>query len=289
MRRLLDEQTATDEEGMIVVKKSKEISASSLQSAYDEEATYRVKGETSQSGYVLSVSETCSKDNPAQLITDYSVEANNIADTEIAQARMGDIADTGCEDLYGDGGFYSLEVIRQAEDEGVEIHYTDMTGKEPEKGITAADFQIEEGENNACPNGKKPIRTVESKKGISAHFEKSACEGCAFKEKCPCKEQKKENVVRLQKNSLEAAQQRKRIKQDRRENTSYRAGIESANAALKRKGLRKLWVRGKAKCVVVCGLKVIAQNASRLIRYMRGGYDSSKYGNFFKPSLCPRG
>jgi hypothetical protein len=163
-----------------------------------------------------------------------------------------------------------------------------MTGKEPEAGITAADFQIEGGEIKACPNGKKPIRTGESKNGVSAHFDKSACEGCAFKGKCPCKEQKKGNIVRLQKSSLEAAQQRKRIERDRRENTSYRAGIESANAALKRKGLRKLWVRGKAKCVVVCGLKVIAQNACRLIRYMRGGYDSLSNGNFFKPSISPR-
>jgi hypothetical protein len=105
MRRLLEEQTTKDEEGNTVVKKGKEISASSLQSAYDEEATYRVKGETAQSGYVLSVSETCSKDNPVQLITDYAVESNNTADTEIARERMGEIASTGCEELYGDGGF----------------------------------------------------------------------------------------------------------------------------------------------------------------------------------------
>ena len=62
------------------------------------------------------------------------------------------------------------------------------------------------------------------------------------------------------------------MKADRKENTSKRAAIEGTNSALKRKGQDKLKVRGKVKCTMVSALKVTAQNISRLIRYMQGGY-----------------
>jgi hypothetical protein len=63
---------------------------------------------------LLSVTETRAKENPMQFITDYQVEANITADTTILAERMGKIAETGCEDLYGDGGYYSDEVVAQA-------------------------------------------------------------------------------------------------------------------------------------------------------------------------------
>ena len=62
-----------------------------MQSAYDEDATYRKKSNVGQSGYVLEIAETCDKDNPFQLITDYTVEANNVSDVEIIQDRLGSL------------------------------------------------------------------------------------------------------------------------------------------------------------------------------------------------------
>jgi hypothetical protein len=128
----------------------------------------------------------------------------------------------------------------------------------------------------ACPNGESPTSAGETKNGTTAHFDKKACESRPHREKRPVKEQVKENVVRFTNKSIEAAEQRKRIKRDIKSNTSHRAGIEGANAALKRRGLRKPAARGGVKRSVVCGLKAIAQNATRLIRYMRGGYDVFK-------------
>jgi hypothetical protein len=46
----------------------------------------------------------------------------------------------------------------------------------------------------------------------------------------------------------------------------------------------KLRVRGKMKCIVVCGLKVIAQNVKRFMKYMQGGYKKAK-----KDKLTPKG
>ncbi|MEW6663463.1 MAG: hypothetical protein ACOY9Y_07810 [Bacillota bacterium] len=41
---------------------------------------------------------------------------------------------------------------------------------------------------------------------------------------------------------------------------------------MKRAGLDKLNVRGKAKSTVVYGLKVTVQNIKRFIKYLQGGY-----------------
>ena len=68
-QRLFDEQcrvVATD----VQPKANQEISASSLQSLDDLEATYREKNRVGYKGYVANVTETCDPENPLQLITD---------------------------------------------------------------------------------------------------------------------------------------------------------------------------------------------------------------------------
>ena len=58
-KRFIEEQAKVDAEtGKLIAKPKKEISSGSLQSAYDEDATYRIKGDVRQSGYVLELSET---------------------------------------------------------------------------------------------------------------------------------------------------------------------------------------------------------------------------------------
>ncbi|MEW6273569.1 MAG: hypothetical protein AB1556_00400 [Bacillota bacterium] len=52
-----------------VTKKGKEISPASLQSAYDSDATYRRKGNEDHVGYNYTLTETCAKENPVQLVT----------------------------------------------------------------------------------------------------------------------------------------------------------------------------------------------------------------------------
>ena len=109
LNRFLKEQSITHEEsGKLLPKPKGEIESGSLQSAHDEDATYRTKGAVGQSGYVLEISEICDKENPFQLIADYAVEANNVSGSEILQGRLDDIKEnTGCMDMYVDGGFHS--------------------------------------------------------------------------------------------------------------------------------------------------------------------------------------
>lgn len=275
MKRFIAEQTKTDETGQVVAKENKEIKAESLQSAFDEGATYREKNKVKQSGYVASITETCSKENDFQLITDYAVKPNIASDVEILEERIESISASGCKELYADGGFYSGDIIAKSADNEIEMHYTDMTGRAPDPAkLTAKDFQIDMDSQiiQTCPAGHKPTRTNVTKEKTVAHFDKSACAGCEIREHCPMKENKKNTVVRISKNSIQTDEQREKIASERTENTGKRAAIEGTNSALKQKGLDHLKVRGQAKVTVVSGLMVIAQNIKRFIRYMQGGY-----------------
>jgi len=275
VKRFLSEQSITEEAGKLIPKPKKEISSGSLQSAYDEDATFRKKGDVSQSGYVLEVSETCDKENTFQLITDYAVEPNNTSDVEILQDRLEIIREnTGCTDMYVDGGFHSEDVHKTAEENGIEIHLTNMSGTEPTKKLPVSEFDIDGTTNviNKCPAGHIPTQAGVSGGQTSAHFPHEACANCEFREQCYSKKQVKDCVVRINLKALNVSRERETMKANRKENTSKRAGIEGSNSALKRAGLDKLDVRGKAKSKVVCGLKVTVQNIKRFIKYLQGGY-----------------
>jgi len=89
--------------------------------------TYRKKGNKAESGYVLNITETCSEENPFQLITDYTVEKNIKSDVELAKERISIVKqNTGCEEIYVDGGYYSEEVVQLAKENKVELHFTDF-------------------------------------------------------------------------------------------------------------------------------------------------------------------
>lgn len=275
VKRFLSEQsTIKAGNGKAIPKPRKEIPSGSLQSAHDEDATFRRKGNVSQSGYVLEISETCDKENTFQLITDYAVKPNNTSDVEILQDRLKKIHEnTGCTDMYVDGGFHSEDVHRTAKENEIEIHLTNMSGREPTKKLPVTEFDIDETTViNKCPGGYIPTCAGVSSRQTSAHFPHEACANCEFREQCYSKKQVKDCVVRINLKAVNAGREREIMKANRKENTGKRAGIEGSNSALKRAGLDKLDVRGKAKSMVVCGLKVTVQNIKRFIKYIQGGY-----------------
>ena len=275
-RRFLTEQSILEEQsGKLVPKPNKDISPNSLQSAYDTDATFRKKGTVSQSGYVLEISETCGKVNDVQFITDYTVEPNTVSDVEILTERLEEIRkNTNCTDMYVDGGFHSEDVYEAAEKAGVEIHLTNMSGTQPNKKLPVTEFEIDLETNIIirCPKGYVPTQAGVSNSQTSAHFPHEVCASCEFRDQCYSTRQKKDCVVRINLKAIKVSQLREVMKADRKENTSMRAGIEGSNSALKRKGQDKLNVRGLVKSTMVSGMKVTAQNISRFIRFMKGGY-----------------
>lgn len=276
-RFMAEQAEINSETGQLKAKDKKTISSKSLQSAYDEDATFRRKGNVAQSGYVCEIAETCDRNNPVQLITDYKVEPNTVSDVDIHKQRASKIKDTGCQELYEDGGFYYPEASTST---GMDIHYTDMTGKEPSTQklpVTAFKLDPETKLILKCPKDIAPQHCGISNSQTVGHFKLEDCCNCEFRNQCFAKTQKKSCVVRINLNAISAAEIRAEINQDRKENTSMRAAIEGTNSALKRAhGLGKLRVRGQVKCQIVAGFKVIAQNIKRVCKTLLGNLPNLK-------------
>jgi hypothetical protein len=275
LRRFLTEQAGYDQEqGKWFIRAAKEIESSSMQSAYEQDATFRHKAGKNNSGYVLNLSETCSPENAVQFITDYKLEPNNKSDIKIAQTRLPLIKQkSDVTDMYVDGGYYGIDIINQSKALGVNLHFTDMTGKKTATDkLPLGSFTFNEKyEIETCMNGKTPQRSVGDliKKVSSSHFSIEDCEGCPHYNSCPVKTQTKSRVLRVSFKSIVAAQTREEInkKEIKFQNHSRRAAIEGTNSALKRsEGMNKLNVRGYIRSHMVCSYKVMARNLKQFVR-----------------------
>jgi hypothetical protein len=278
LKRFLSEQTRFDEsKNCLIVKENKEISSSSLQSAYDEDITYRKKRDKGSSGYVLNLAETCSKDNKVQLITDYTLKKNNVADIDMLIERLPIIVErTGVRDVYIDGGYYSERLEEVAEKLGVKLHYTNMTGKKIKHcKLPFTSFEIESNQTViSCPAGQRPLSSHFNKKNnlIFAEFDREECNKCPLKDICRVEIRKKKSLLRIPRKSLRAAEIRAKIesKQEHKESVSKRAAIEGTNSSLKRtQGIGKLKVCGLIKSTLAVGMKIIGHNFRRVTDFFR--------------------
>jgi len=273
LERFIREQTEVDENtNERKVKENKDIKASSLQSAYDPDSTYRKKAKKTGKGYVVNIAETCNENNDVQLITDYEVKANIINDTEIAEERLPELkSNFDVTDLYVDGGYFSSTVEKVAESNEINMHYTDMTGKKPEDdSIHINEFEINEDNTvDKCPAGNTPLSTSYNPENnaITAHFSKEACANCEFRNQCCINEQVKSNKFSTTLESIAIQNKRDEIENDRQENNSKRTAIEGTNSELKRAhNLNTVMVLGIVKVSITTGLKITACNIKRFAK-----------------------
>ena len=279
LQRFLEEQTVFDPETKRRSSKAtKEIAATSLQSAYDPDATFRNKNGKVNKGYLLNMAETCADENPVQLVTDYTTKNSSAADTDMVLERLPQIKEnTELTDLYVDGGYYSEDVEMKSQEQNVTMHYTNMTGKAPDpEKIPLTEFEIDaQFHVLSCPENHLALKSNLKKDLVNAHFSLEHCQPCPRKENCPVKFQKTSAVLRVQKKAILAANARTRIFCEplRREATSKRAAAEGSISALKRsQGADKLKVRTHPKVQVVMGFKMIGRNIRQVFRFFQGKF-----------------
>jgi hypothetical protein len=146
-RLLLEQYRIEGEEQHVVLKAAKEISADSLQSPHDEDATYRKKKDETVRGYSANVTETC--EEALNLIVDVQVEPATTADNAyLKEAVQNSAAVLGGEaqEISADGAYYSEENETYAQEQDQQIHYTGFPGKpgrydyeRTEEGVTVID------------------------------------------------------------------------------------------------------------------------------------------------------
>jgi hypothetical protein len=259
------------------VKEGEELSASSLQSPDDLEATYREKRGQGQRGYVINVSETCDRQNAVQLITQVHVAPNNTDDSTLLAQVLEDLkARTGVETLFTDGGYGSAQNDELLAEHQVTLIQTAIRGRpqDPER-LHLEDFQVQmnasnEPEQLTCPKGKTgQVQASSSGEGWIAVFGEG-CAACDVQHRCPVAKKKRLGTwaLHFKREDLQRAERRRRLRQHQEEGRNLRAAVESTIRSIKH-GFAggKAPVRGlfRITCMVVGAAAVV--NIRRLHRF----------------------
>jgi len=274
--RVLREQYQVGAEGQVSPRPGEEVSAESLQSPHDPEATFRVKGgKTYRGGYVANVSETCDPENPVQLITDVQVAPNQTDDGELLSRALDDQAERGIEveRLTIDGGYTGPVSEEACEKHGVELRPTNMRG-----GRSAADCMGWEAYSWELDEQRQPLRVtcpqgqtvgLEPGKGhgrFIARFDPQVCAACPlFKQGCRVQPRRAGPTFYVTLRSIKAALQRQCLCP---EDKPIRAAVEATIRSLKHPFPGgKLSVRGLIRATMVICCSALMVNLRRLHAY----------------------
>ena len=278
LRRVFQEHF-TIEESDLRAKEGKELSASSLQSPDDWEATYRQKRGEDHVGYVASVTETCDPDNPFQVITKIQTESNNTDDAAmLAEALPGLKERTGVEQMNTDGGYNSAAVDAAMRENKVEQIQTAIRGRQPTaEKLGLDDFAWETDSDSqplsiTCPQGQQAgVEPGRKEQRYRVAFEASACADCPLSARCPSRplKRKPERVLRFSQAEVDLALRRQRSAQARASGQNLRSAVEATVRAVKHPfGNGKVPVRGKARVSMVMIGPAAMNNVRQIHRYL---------------------
>lgn len=111
IKRVFDDQYEIADEGKIMLRDKKKISANSLQSPFDKDASFRNKHGQNVSGYVTNITETVEENKPS-IITSVQTETATKADCHMLQEGVSNsekVTGEKVETVYADGAYQSLE------------------------------------------------------------------------------------------------------------------------------------------------------------------------------------
>jgi hypothetical protein len=260
-------------------KAGEELSASSLQSPDDPQATYRQKRGEDYIGYVANLSETCDPENDFQLIVKVQTESNNTDDAAmLAQALPELVERTDVEQMHTDGGYNSPKVDDAMRQHHVEQIQTAIRGQKPSSdklGLADFDWQTDaEGRPEAltCPHGQHAnVGPGRKAHRFRASVPKAACETCPLSERCPTTPLKRtpERVLRFSQHEVDLALRRQRCDQARASGQNLRAAVEATVRSVKHPfGNGKVPVRGKPRVSMVVVASALMSNLRRIHRYL---------------------
>jgi len=267
------------EEKALKIKLDKELSASSLQSPDDLEATYRQKNNKSYKGYVANLTETCDPANDLQLVTKVQVAANHTEDAELLVESLPNLKErTELDTLYTDGGYGSPAADKTLQYHQVEQIQTAIRGRIPSsEKLNLSDFTIKRAESGkptriTCPQEQStPVHASSQKKAYVAHFDDNLCLACPLLQKCPVQRGKRDLRFHLRFNqkqiNMSVRRQRSQIHLD--EGRNLRAAVEATVRQVKHPfPASKLPVRGKFRISCMMIGSAMMTNVRRIQRYL---------------------
>jgi hypothetical protein len=266
------------EQDAVQSKPNDQLSASSLQSPDDLEATYRNKRGQGYRGYTANITETCDPDNELQLITNVQVAPNNVDDTQLLAEALPELKErTELNMLYTDGGYGSPEMDDTLAEKQVEQIQTAIRGRKPSaEKLHLSDFEIKQTEGGkptqiTCLKGQNvKVHPSNRKKSFVAHFEVDDCQSCPYSQACPAKPGKRDPRKHLRFTQAQAnvAQRRRRSQIHLEDGRNLRAGVEATVRQVKHPfPAGKLSVRGRFRVTGLVIGSAIMSNIRRIQRY----------------------
>jgi hypothetical protein len=287
LQRVFDEHFATVEGAgagpgseQIRTKVGEELSASSLQSPDDWEATYREKRGQGYRGYVANLTETCDPENEIQLITQVQVAPNTKDDEQFAVEAVPDLkARTDLKALWTDGGYNGPDaeaVFRTNQIEHIPTNIRGGHAASDRLGLETFLWETDEAGTPVavtCPGGQRVEVKAGRKSGrFLADFEATVCATCALRDQCPTKSltRRDKRVLRARARAVQVARLRQRAAQTRGRGNNWRAAIESTVRSVTHPfggQSGKLPVRGQIRVtqVVICSALMV--NLRRIWRH----------------------
>ncbi len=262
--------------GRLRLKAGRELSASSLNSPDDVEATFRRKDQVEHVGYVANLTETCDRDNPLQLIVKVQTEANVTDDPTLLAVALPDLKRRfAVEEVYTDGGYNNELNGRIAAELGVSHLQSALRGHSA-AGLSFHVFQVETAadglpESITCPHGQLAQVVRRPNGHFIAAFEARRCQTCPDRDHCPTKLLASQPWRKLyfRAYDLEIARRRQRLERDGETIRRIRLVIESTIAAVKRSfRFGKLPVRGKFRVACLLVGSAMMTNLRRIHRYL---------------------
>ena len=266
------------EQDTVQSKPNDQLSASSLQSPDDLEASYRKKRGQGYRGYTANITETCDPDNELQLVTNVQVAPNNVDDTQLLAEALPELKErTDLNTLYTDGGYGSPEMDKALAEEQIEQVQTAIRGRKPSpEKLHLSEFEIKQTEEGkptqiTCPQGQKVhVQSSSQRKSFVAHFALEQCQACPYKKACPAKPGKRDPRWHLRFTQAQAnvAQRRRRSQIHLQDGRNIRAGVEATVRQIKHPfPAGKLPVRGQFRVTCMMIGSAMMSNIRRIQRY----------------------
>ena len=192
LSRMIDDQTCLDKNGDLIIKNKKNILASSLQTPYEPDATYRFKAGKGYYGYVGYIVEMF--DSMGNGIIVFQNLENNLYSDQKFMTDFLDKHDLRLRPknnerafMSTDAAFMSVALNRKSASLGFDIYCAGVHGKAPD--VIFADFVISDDgtEILACPKGHKPDKCLVVNKNNNSfriRFFDKKCASCEYMERC---------------------------------------------------------------------------------------------------------
>jgi len=283
LERVFDEHfKGTEDDDDADPKSGDELSADSLQSPDDLEATYRQKRGEDYQGYVANITETCDPENDLQLIINVQLEPNTTDDAEMLAESLPELKErTDVEEAYTDGSYSSPEVDDAAEKYQVRQIQSAIRGRKPSsEKFHLDDFEWEDTEegqpsNVTCPEEQAVEVNVGRKEDrFLAYFDQTICQDCeaAQKGQCPTAKLKRtlRRVLRFSLQQFRVAQRRQRIAEAQESGQNLRAAVEASIWSIKHPFPNgRVPVRGKTRVGMAIISPTMMANVKRIHRYLQ--------------------